>query len=695
MDHLEDKYMRFQDWSSELSVDSEKAFLGRKNRSSFSYINLNFQRAIDWIRKLFQFLTESSKREPKSKSKVLDPQGPFLQRWNKIFVISCILAVSVDPLFFYIPVIDGDNNCLYLQNNLEIAASILRFFTDIFYAVHIIFQFRTGFVAPSSRVFGRGVLIEDLSAIASRYLSSYFIIDILAVLPLPQIVILIIVPKLEGSALLNAKNALVYIVIFQYFPRLIRIIPLYLEVTRSSGIIAETAWAGAAFNLLLYMLASHILGALWYLLSIERENTCWRKACALQSDCMTDFLVCGQANSQKNSFLETLCPITPENATEFDFGIYLPALQNVVQSKKFLEKFLYCFWWGLQNLSSLGQNLQTSTFIWETMFAVFVSISGLVLFALLIGNMQTYLQSAAVRVEEMRIKRRDAERWMSHRLLPESLKERIRRYEQYKWQETRGVDEKHLLQNLPKDLRRDIKRHLCLSLLKRVPMFEKMDDQLMDAMSDRLQPILYTESSCICREGDPVNEMLFIMRGKLESTTTDGGRTGFFNSDYLTAGDFCGEELLTWALDPTAVTSLPISTRTVKTLSEVEAFALMADDLKFVASQFRRLHSKQLQHTFRFHSQQWRTWAACFIQAAWRRYTKKKLEDALHEKEESNLHAAMVASDVAASPSLGAALYASRFATNVLRNLRRHKSNKASGTLMLLQKPAEPDFSAE
>lgn len=73
---------------------------------------------------------------------------------------------------------------------------------------------------------------------------------------------------------------------------------------------------------------------------------------------------------------------------------------------------------------------------------------------------------------------------------------------------------------------------------------------------------------------------------------------------------------------------------------------------------------------------------------------KKKLEDALHEKEESNLHAAMVATDVATSPSLGAALYASRFATNVLRNLRRHKSNKAR-TLMLLQKPAEPDFSAE
>lgn len=85
--------------------------------------------------------------------------------------------------------------------------------------------------------------------------------------------------------------------------------------------------------------------------------------------------------------------------------------------------------------------------------------------------LQTYLQSTTVRLEEMRVKRQDAEQWMSHRLLPENLRERTRRYEQYKWQETRGVDEELLLRNLPKDLRRDIKRHLCLALLIRVSGF--------------------------------------------------------------------------------------------------------------------------------------------------------------------------------------------------------------------------------
>ena len=86
--------------------------------------------------------------------------------------------------------------------------------------------------------------------------------------------------------------------------------------------------------------------------------------------------------------------------------------------------------------------------------------------------LQTYLQSLTIRLEEMRVKRRDSEQWMHHRLLPQELRERVRRYDQYKWLETRGVDEESLVRSLPKDLRRDIKRHLCLALVRRViPLF--------------------------------------------------------------------------------------------------------------------------------------------------------------------------------------------------------------------------------
>lgn len=57
---------------------------------------------------------------------------------------------------------------------------------------------------------------------------------------------------------------------------------------------------------------------------------------------------------------------------------------------------------------------------------------------------------------------------MRHRQLPPELQERVRRFVQYKWIATRGVDEKNILEALPTDLRRQIQRHLCLALVRRV-----------------------------------------------------------------------------------------------------------------------------------------------------------------------------------------------------------------------------------
>jgi cyclic nucleotide gated channel len=228
---------------------------------------------------------------------------------------------------------------------------------------------------------------------------------------------------------------------------------------------------------------------------------------------------------------------------------------------------------------------------------------------------------------------------------------------------------------------------LRIALLQ-VPFFAQMDDQLLDAICERLVSSLCTKGTYIVREGDPVTEMLFIIRGKLESSTTNGGRTGFFNSITLKPGDFCGEELLGWALVPRPTTNLPSSTRTVKALIEVEAFALQAEDLKFVASQFRRLHSKKLQHTFRYYSHHWRTWASCFIQAAWRRYKRRKMAKDLSMRESFNsVRLDEVDNEDDDSPPKN------NLALKFIARTRKVPQNMKG--LPKLTKPDEPDFSAE
>nr|GMC68951.1 putative cyclic nucleotide-gated ion channel 8 [Ipomoea batatas] len=567
-----------------------------------------------------------------SEKMIFDPQDKSLLFWNRLLVISCIFSVAVDPLFLYLPVFKSDeDHCLHIDSSLAYTTTTLRTIIDSFYLIRIILQFRTAYIAPSSRI------------VVLRFLNGS-----------------------RGSDVVGTKRALVLLVILQSIPRFFRFLPLTSDLKKTSGVFAETAWLGAAYYMLWFMLASHIFGAYWYLLAVERKNFCWQKACLDSADCSPSYsLLFCSLDRDKTANLTDWRQITEDvlhkncvadDDSPFNYGIYAQAVSSgILDSEEFIPKYCYCLWWGLQNLSTLGQGLETSTYPLEVLFSIALAIIGLLLVSILIGNMQTYLQSITVRLEEMRIKRRDSEQWMHHRVLPPELRERVRRYDQYKWLETRGVDEESLVQNLHVDLRRDIKRHLCLNLVKRVPLFANMDERLLDAICERLKPCLFTENTYIVREGDPVDEMLFVIRGRMESVTTDGGRSGFFNRGILKESDFCGEELLTWALDPKAGANLPPSTRTVKALTEVETFALIADELKFITTQFRRIHSRQVQHTFRFYSQQWRTWASI-------------------------------------NRSIVATMYASRFAANALSKVRKFRS---SSLIMKPPKPPEPDFDKE
>ncbi|KDP31121.1 hypothetical protein JCGZ_11497 [Jatropha curcas] len=628
-----------------------------------------------------------------------------------------MVAMFLDPIYFYLPVIGGDA-CMDIDFPLGVWVTLARTVTDLFFIMHVIVKFRTAFVAPSSRVFGRGELVRDPKAIAIQYLKTRFVIDFTAALPLPQVIIWFVIPAVKTPSANHAKHTVSLVVLFQYIPRILAVIPLNRRIVKTTGAVAKTAWSGAAYNLVLYVLASHILGASWYLASIQRQHECWDIQCEIEKNhthspsCNPLFLDCTTRDTpERDAWLRVTHLLTScdaRNDEHFQFGMFADAFINHVGEADFIDKYFYCLWWGLRNLSSYGQNLMASTHEGELLFSIGICIMGLVLFAHLIGNMQTYMQSTTARLEEWRIRRRDTEEWMSHRQLPLELQERVRRFVQYKWIATRGVDEESILKALPLDLRRQIQRHLCLALVRRVPFFAQMDDQLLDAICERLVSSLNTRDTYIVREGDPVNEMLFIIRGQLESSTTNGGRSGFFNSITLRPGDFCGEELLTWALMPTSRLNLPLSTRTVKALSEVEAFALRAEDLKFVAKQFKRLHSKKLQHAFRYYSHQWRTWGACYIQTAWRRLKRRKLQLELARQESLFYAQAMDGEEdyddggegssmdnANNAQHLGVTFLASKFAANTRRGMtKQHTLVPDDSTLKMPKffKPEEPDF---
>ncbi|XP_022143964.1 protein CNGC15b-like [Momordica charantia] len=429
-----------------------------------------------------------------------------LNTWNRVLLLACLVSVFVDPLFLFVAAVRAEEACVERRDRgLEVALSLLRSMADAFYIMHILIRFRFRFTTP--------------------YLLLHFCLDFLAALPLPQAFIWVAIPNIiSGSNMSPWIHVAGFSMLFQYLLRLYLIFPLSDQIVKATGVLMKTAWAGAAYNLMLFMLASHVLGSCWYLLSIGRQVECWKKVCNLGHwdyyyYCQYEFFDCGTVGNPTRAAwfqvtnISNLCH--PTATASFHFGIFSDSFSFHSSSSTFFNRYFYCFWWGLRNLSSLGQNLLTSDNVGEINFAIVIAIVGLVLFALLIGNMQTYLESTTLRVEQWRVRRQDTEQWMRHRQLPYELKQSVRKYEQFRWIATRGVDEEHILKALPMDLRRDIKRHLCLDLVRQVPLFDEMEETMLDAICERLRPRLWTSSTGLVREGDPVNEMVELPTGPL------------------------------------------------------------------------------------------------------------------------------------------------------------------------------------
>ncbi|XP_034221179.1 cyclic nucleotide-gated ion channel 1-like isoform X2 [Prunus dulcis] len=518
----------------------------------------------------------ASKKWPTAKE-IFDPQGAFLPLWNKIFVIACVVAVSLDPLFFYIPNINEQYKCLGKDKKLRTTALLLRSLMDLTFVIHMAHQIRvTEKIVASEQVARRGKadwLCRRQELVRAIPWFS-ILVDFLAALPIPQVAIGVVFFKRRSFEYFRKVGIMTSLILFQYLPRVYRIYVSYEELTRIKR------WVRGAFNFFLYILASHVLGGFWYFFSIQREISCWHQAC------------------QKST--ENYCLATYHFHCD-DFSLRNENMTS--KSIPFLQKFFHSYWWGLRNLSNFGTNLETSNYVWENCFAILISVIGLLLFLYLIGNVQTYIQLATTKSEEicqkMMMKDLEIQLWMSRNGLPNDMKTVIMKNVKQRLEQDKDADVENLFSILSRNNRKSIKRHLCMNTLKKVPMLQSIDERVLKMICDHLKPVIYTENSYVIRVGEPLDLMLFITQGIIWTFTGtsagDGsvqlnGSSSLSSSTSITKclekGDFYGEELLSRISTYISFSDLPICTENVKCHTKVEAFALLAKDLRRVVSEF-------------------------------------------------------------------------------------------------------------
>lgn len=529
--------------------------------------------------------------------------------WNRVLLVICSGGLFVEPLFLYSLSISHACTCVFVDAWYALTLTILRCIIDAFYFLNLLLCHNTTTTLDHNNV----------------------LFHLLLILPLPQIVVWVVIPNLlEKGSSTAVMSVLLITFLFQYLPKIYHSVCLLRRVQNLSGYIFGTVWWGIALNMIAYFVASHAVGACWYLLGIQRAAKCLKEQCAMIPGCNNKMMACQQSIYygmhdlvtdtrtrliwEHNTNARSACL---DNYDNFKYGVYKWTVQ-LVSNQNRLEKILFPIFWALMTLSTFG-NLESTTDWLEVVFIIIVLTSGLILVTMLIGNIKVFLHATTSKKQVMQLKMRNIEWWMRKRQLPQAFRQRVRNYERQRWAAMRGVDECEMTRNLPDSLRRDIKYHLCLDLVKQVPLFHHMDSLVLENICDRVRSLIFTKGEMITREGDPVQRMIFIVRGHLQSSQML--RDGVKSCCMLGPGNFSGDELLSWCLRRPFVERLPPSSSTLVTLEATEAFGLEAEDVKYVTQHFRYTFvNPKVKRSARYYSPGWRTWAAVAIQLAWRRY---------------------------------------------------------------------------
>ncbi|XP_078165406.1 putative cyclic nucleotide-gated ion channel 20, chloroplastic isoform X2 [Carex rostrata] len=481
---------------------------------------------------------------------IVDPHSKFIKQWNQFFDISSLVAIFIDPFFFFLLSVEKTNKCMVLNWSVGIAIAVVRSITDFIYLLHMLVQFKLAYVASDWTAVLGGQLVEEHGKIALHYLRGYFIFDLFLVLPLPQRV---------RQCLLDTCGSF--------------------NKTLCSSLIA-CGTGGDIDNFR------------------QQFRQQWRDY-DKSSNCLDS------------------------TSDQFSYGIYQLAVPLTTKDSV-ITRYIYSLFWGFQQISTLAGNETPSYFFWEVLFTMAIGGIGLLLFALLIGNVQNILQALQRRRLEMQQKKRDMEQWMRNMGLSDDLRERVREAERLIWRTTRGLNDEELLLNLPDNLQKDIRRWLYIRLQNKVGILTEVHDQnFFDAITDKLRRKLYPMGSHLVDDGDHIDKFVFIVRGTLECKHRSG------DISRLSKGDVFGEELITWCIEQLSLGHYKvggknryqglrlISEKTITSLTNVEVLVLRADDIDQAISVSGVLCNPGVQMAVRNKSQNLRESAANIIQVAW------------------------------------------------------------------------------
>lgn len=324
-----------------------------------------------------------------------------------------------------------------------------------------------------SAVFHQGLLISDPGIIYRKYLRRGFTLDLLAALPFD-----LFFDLLESGGMTTVLGSYAHLIFILRFLRLLRLIPS-IKLTHQWQ---HTDLLNPSFV--------HMLFLFFWIMIIAHWASC-------------GWIFLGKTDPAQDNYTN-----------------YIRAL-----------------YWAVTTLTTIGYGDIVPVTNQQTVYAMFVAISGAGIYGYVIGNIANLLANINIAKTQHLEKMKTINTFMRYKNFPLELQQKIRRYYNYLWETRRDYDEASLTKDMPSSLKREVSLFLKQEVIEKVPLFRGTGEGFIREIVMHLRPMVYTPGDFIFHAGEIGHEMYFISKGIVEIVSKDGSNV----YATLTDGDFFGE----------------------------------------------------------------------------------------------------------------------------------------------------------
>uniref|UniRef100_A0A673HNT9 Voltage-gated delayed rectifier potassium channel KCNH4 n=1 Tax=Sinocyclocheilus rhinocerous TaxID=307959 RepID=A0A673HNT9_9TELE len=364
---------------------------------------------------------------------------------------------------FYVAVTVPYNVCFIGDQDLTRSTTVTDIAVEILFIIDIVFSFRTTYVSKSGQV------IFDARQICIHYMTTWFIIDLVAALPFD----LLYAFKVSVVHLLKTVRLL----------RLLRLLQKMDRYSQHSTVVLTLLMS-------MFALLAHWMACIWYIIGKKEV----------------------ESNSPEIGWLHELSKRL-ESPYE---GVSMEVVNRTLSSGPSLRSiYIAALYFTLSSLTSVGFGNVSANTDAEKIFSICTMLIGALMHALVFGNVTAIIQRMYSRWSSYHTRTKDLKDFIRVHHLPQSLKQRMLEYFQTTWSVNNGIDSNELLKDFPDELRSDIAMHLNKEILE-LSVFSSLSRGCLRSLSLHIKTSFCAPGEYLLRQGDALQALFFVCSGSME-----------------------------------------------------------------------------------------------------------------------------------------------------------------------------------